>query len=274
MDNLKDLFGLEGKRFLLLGGGQGIGEATVNLLALCGAKIAVADRELERAENVAAAVNKHGGSAIAVSVDVLDDAALAETIVRVDAEFGPLDGLATIIGMAAWSPLIDLKIETWDADHHRNLRYFFIAGREVAKLLLKRGATGSIVCVGSVDGISSSPNHAAYGSAKAGLISLVKSMAVEWSEHGIRANLVAPGGIVTPRIPFRGEAAERSSMSMVPMKRRGKPEEIAKAITFLLSDMASYVTGQALAVDGGFLAANLFHQIPREVPSNGVIGGS
>jgi NAD(P)-dependent dehydrogenase (short-subunit alcohol dehydrogenase family) len=252
------LFGLEGKRIMVLGGGQGMGEATVRLLASLGASVAVVDLEPERAERVAADVATTGATVAPFSVDVTDDDALVATIARVGREFGPLDGMATVVGMAAWSPIADMELTTWDNDHRRNLRYFFLAGREVARSLLAREAPGSMVCVASVDGIVSAPNHAAYGAAKAGLVNLVKTMAVEWSGRGIRVNCVAPGGIVTPRIPFAGEEAERKSMALLPMQRRGTVDDIAKAAAFFLSDMSPYVTGQTLAVDGGYVATGVF----------------
>jgi len=123
-----------------------------------------------------------------------------------------------------------------------------------------------------VDGIRSSPNHASYGAAKAGLINLVKTMAVEWSGQGIRVNLVAPGGIVTPRLPHMGVAEARFE-NVVPMKRRGTVDDIAKAITIFLSDLTPYVTGQTLAVDGGFEAANvLYLNSQGATPRRGTMG--
>jgi NAD(P)-dependent dehydrogenase (short-subunit alcohol dehydrogenase family) len=251
-------FGLEGKRILVLGGGLGIGEATVRLIAAHGAAVAVVDRELDRAERVANEVVASGGRARAYHIDVLDDAALVTGIAQIEAEFGPLDGMATVIGMAAWGSLIEMDMATWDEDHARNLRYFFLAAREVARSMLARQAEGTIVCVSSVNGIRSAPNHGAYGAAKAGLINLVSTMATEWSPFGIRVNVVAPGPIITPRIPHTGEAGERKMMVNVPMHRRGTVEDIAKAIVFFLSDLSPYVTGQTLAVDGGSLATNPF----------------
>lgn len=249
---MRDLFGLEGKRILVLGGGQGIGEATVNLLARLGAHVAIADLEIDRAKHVAERLGD-AVEALPVAFDVLDDRALIEGIAGLQQDFGPLDGMATVIGMAAWSPLAELELETWDLDHRRNLRYFFVAAREVAKALMARQAPGSIVCVASVDGARSAPFHGSYGAAKAGLMNLVKSMTVEWTPHGIRANVVAPGGVITPRVPHMGEA-EGPAMQRIPAGRRGTVEEMAHAIVFLLSDMARYISGQTLAVDGGFLA--------------------
>src|SRR5690349_6025466 len=121
-----------------------MGESTSMLLAAAGAEVAVADLEAERAERVAKAVAAGGGRAISVVVDVTDDDALVGAISRTEADLGPLDGLVTIIGMAAWAPLTEMTTETWDLDHRRNLRYFFVAAREVARSLIARGAPGSI----------------------------------------------------------------------------------------------------------------------------------
>lgn len=241
--------GLAGKRILVLGGGQGMGESTSRRLASVGARVAVADLEAERAERVAAAVD-----GLPVVVDVTDDDALVAAIARTEADLGPLDGLVTIIGMAAWAPLVDMSADTWDLDHRRNLRYFFLAAREVARSLMARGAPGSLVCVASIDGIRSAAGHASYGAAKAGLVNLVKTMTAEWAGHGIRANAVAPGAMITPRIPERSPEEEREMMATVPMHRRGTTDDIAKAVLFFLSDLSAYVSGQTLAVDGGFTA--------------------
>lgn len=241
--------GLTAKRVLVLGGGQGMGESTSRLLAAAGAHVAVADLEAERAERVAADV---GGAPVVV--DVTDDDALVAAIANVERDFGPLDGLVTIIGMAAWAPLVDMSTDTWDLDHRRNLRYFFVAAREVARSLIARGAPGSIVCVTSIDGIRSAAGHASYGAAKAGLVNLVKTMTAEWAGHGIRVNAIAPGAMITPRIPERSADEEREMMATVPMHRRGTTDEIGKAALFFLSDLSSYVSGQTLAVDGGFTA--------------------
>ena len=117
---MQSIFGLEQKRILVLGGGLGMGEATARLLASLGAHVAVADRELDRAEVVAAKITANGGTAIALDVDVLDDTALVSGIGQAEAAIGPLDGMATVIGMAAWSSLIDMDLATWDEDHRRN----------------------------------------------------------------------------------------------------------------------------------------------------------
>jgi NAD(P)-dependent dehydrogenase (short-subunit alcohol dehydrogenase family) len=245
-------FGLEGKSVLVVGGGQGMGESTARILAAAGAGVAVLDAERERAERVAADLAGLGARSLAVTADVLDDASLVDAVGRTERELGDLHGLVTIVGAATWSPIVDMSLDHWDLDHRRNLRYFFVAAREVARSMLRRHAGGSIVCVASVDGIQSAALHASYGAAKAGLMNLVKTMSAEWAPNGIRINAIAPGAMVTPRIPLRDEAEEAAMMSSVPMRRRGTTDDIGRAALFFLSDLSTYVTGQTLAVDGGF----------------------
>ena len=246
------LFGLEGKNVIVLGGGQGMGESTAMYLARVGCNVAVVDLELSRAESVAAAVAKHGPRGSAYSVDVMNDKALQDTLAKIDKDMGGVDGMACIIGMAGWAPLLEMTPDLWDLDHRRNLRYFFLAAQSVAGSMIRRGKPGSIVGVTSIDGIRSAPYHASYGAAKAGLMNLVRSMSAEWAGAGVRANTIAPGNIITPRIPEASPDEEFARMKMVPMQRRGTTDDIAKAILFLLSDLATYVTGQTLAVDGGY----------------------
>ena len=268
------IFGLEGKSALVIGGGQGMGESTVMQLVNAGCNVAVLDLEMSRAEAVAAKVKAAGRKSMAISVNVLDDAALKDAVAKVDKEMGGIDAMASIIGMAGWSRLVDMSEANWDMDQNRNLRYFFIAAREVAKSMMARKKPGSIVCITSIDGVRSAPYHASYGAAKAGLISLVKSMSIEWGEAGIRVNAVAPGAIVTPRIPMRPGEMERAMTKGVPMARRGTTDDIGKAALFFLSAQSSYVTGQTLAVDGGYLAASLldYAAIINSMEPGGTLG--
>lgn len=268
------LFGLEGKSALVIGGGQGMGESTVMQLVSAGCNVAVLDLEISRAEAVAAKVKTAGRKSMAISVNVLDDAALKDAIARVDREMGGLDAMASIIGMAGWSRLVDMSEKIWDMDQNRNLRYFFIAAREVAKSMMARKKPGSIVCITSIDGVRSAPYHASYGAAKAGLISLVKSMGIEWAEAGIRVNAIAPGVIVTPRIPLGDAARELAMTRGVPMGKRGNTDDIGKAALFFLSNQSSYVTGQTLAVDGGYLGASLvdYASIMSSMEAGGTLG--
>lgn len=250
------LLGVEGKSFMVIGGGQGMGESTARYLAMAGANVAIVDLVAERAENVAQSVQHLGRRGVAIVGNVLDDSQVDRIVAEAEEKLGALDGMVAIVGAAAFESIIEMKPETWDFEFVRNLRYVFTTGRAVAANMIQRGVPGAIVCIASVDGLQGSPMHAAYGAAKAGLINLVQSMAAEWAEHSIRVNAIAPGHIVTPRLYDTPARVEWYRTSVIPAKQRGTTDDIGKAALFLLSDLASYVTGVTLPVDGGLMAAN------------------
>ncbi|MCY3557821.1 MAG: SDR family NAD(P)-dependent oxidoreductase [Chloroflexi bacterium] len=263
------LFHLEGKSALLVGGGEGISLSTARLLAQAGCGVAVADIDAGRAVTVAAEVDLLGQPSVSLAADMLDDVQVATVFERADQELGGIDLLVTIIGQGSFNPITEMTAAQWDRDHRMNLRYFFLNAQLAARSMIARGAPGSIVCISSVEGMQSAPNHASYGAAKAGLINLVRSMAVELAPHHIRVNSVAPGSIATPRIPASPERVKRTAEGLIPFKRLGETDEVAKAVLFLLSDMASYVTGHTLLVDGGWMAANTIGVPP--IPEGGVL---
>ena len=258
-------FALEGKKALIIGGGQGMGESSARFLARAGADVALVDVVAERAERVAAIVGELGRTGVAVVGDVLDDAQIARIVSEAETRLGGLDVLVSIVGAAAWGSLLDTTAAIWDQQMQLNLRYFFLASREVAQVMIRRGTGGAIVGIASVDGQRASPMRGAYGAAKAGLISVVQTMAVEWAPHNIRVNAIAPGHIVTPRLYDTPQRQEGYANSLIPMRHRGETDDIGRAALFLASDMARYITGTTLDVDGGLLAANLF---PRGLPGN------
>lgn len=251
-------FGLAGKKALIIGGGQGMGESAARCLARAGCDVALVDLVAERADRVGRDVAAMGRQAFTVVGDVLDDAQVPRIVAEADASLGGLDVMVSIVGAAAWGSLLDTTAAAWDEQMRLNLRYFFLAAKEVAQSLIRRGQGGAIVGIASVDGQRASPMRGAYGAAKAGLISLVQTMAVEWAPHGIRVNAIAPGHIVTPRLYDTPQRSEGYAASLLPMRRRGTTDDIGMAALFLASDMAGYVTGATLDVDGGLLAANLF----------------
>ena len=243
---------------MVIGGGQGMGESTSRFLARAGCDVAVIDIERERAERVAGMVGELGRRGVPIIGDVLDDAQVPEIVAAVEQQMGGIDVMVSIVGAAVWGSLLDTTAAVWDQQLHLNLRYFFLCAREVAATMIKRGNPGAIVGIASVDGQRASPMRGAYGAAKAGLISLVQTMAVEWAPHRIRVNAIAPGHIVTPRLYDTPQRAEGYAKSLMPAGRRGTTDDIGKAALFLVSDLAGYITGTTLDVDGGLLAANLF----------------
>jgi NAD(P)-dependent dehydrogenase (short-subunit alcohol dehydrogenase family) len=263
MSILPDLLGLDGKAALVIGGGRGMGESTARLLAASGCDVAVVDIDPDRARNVADAVTALGRRGVAIVSDIMDDVQAVEAVAQAESALGGLDVMVSIVGQALFKPIVDMTPDEWDFDHRRNVRYFFVAAREVAKSMIRRGAPGAMVCIASTDGVQGAPFHAAYGAAKAGLIQLVRTMAVEWAAHGIRVNAVAPGSINTPRLPETPASRAAMEASLVPMARAGATDDIGKAALFLASDMAGYITGHTLMVDGGWMAANLFD--PRKL---------
>ena len=170
-----------------------------------------------------------------------------------DAEsaLGRIDGVVDIVGMARYASLVDLDDENWDWHFDIVLRHAWLAMQLGARRMTATGG-GTMVFVASVSGITAAPLHAAYGAAKAGLMALVKSAAVELGPSNIRVNAVAPGVVWTPRVSaYLGDQGRARNSENAPLRRVALPEDIASALLFLASDLAGYVTGQTLVVDGG-----------------------
>ena len=240
-----------GRAALVAGGGQGMGRATVLLLARLGAKLAVLDELAERAHAVAAEARALGATAEALVADVTD-AAQAERAAEAAAQAaGGLDLLVTIVGGASWAPLLEMDEATWERDQRVTLTHHWLMGRAAARQMIAAGRGGSIVVVASVSGMFSAAGHGAYGAAKAGLLALAKTMAEEWWPHRIRVNAVVPGAVRTPRIEaaWQSGAIRRPAADVV--ERMALPEDVAFAIAFLGSELARRITGQTLVIDGG-----------------------
>jgi len=253
-----DLLGLSNRKALVLGAGQGIGEGITLLLARTGVHVALVDQEAERATAVAESARAHGVTATVIAADVRDDEQLVRAIGEADQALGGLDILVTVVGMATFKPALDLTMQDWDDDQRRNLRYVFLAAQTFARHARLRSRPGVITCISSMSGVRSAAGHAAYGAAKDALLNTVRTLAVEWAPYAIRINAVTPGSIATPNFPDSEQTRKIMRNSLVPMGRSGTIDELCRPILFLCSDMASYVTGHNLWVDGGWGAANLF----------------
>jgi NAD(P)-dependent dehydrogenase (short-subunit alcohol dehydrogenase family) len=245
---------LEGRPALVVGGGGGgIGTALAVTLAEAGADVGTITMVADHAADTVAQVQAQGRRAAAAVVDVTDEKALTSAMARIaeDLGGGPIRHLVNVVGgnlADDWFRTSEYDMDAFDRVVGRNLRYAVVSCREVARGLIPAGTGGSIVNVSSV-AARGAPLLAAYGASKAGLESFSRTMALEWAQHGIRVNLVAPGTIKTPRAG-QDDLVDVAAQS-IPLARRGTPSDISLAALFLLSDLSSYITGQVLTVDGG-----------------------
>lgn len=251
-------FGIAGRKALVVGGGFGMGEETSLLLAEAGAEVAVADLDRSRADAVCARITALGRTAHAFDVDVTEPGAADALIAEARSTLGALDIVINIVGAAAYGGLFDIDDELWESQQELNLRQQLRVARAAAKVMMADGRPGAIAMVASVSGIYAAPLHGAYGAAKAALMSLVRTMSQEWGPSGIRVNAVAPDGIATPRVRagFEARGADMSHLARdTSLKRPGEPRDVAGALVFLVSDLAAFITGQTIIVDGGVHAA-------------------
>ena len=245
------LFGLAGKRAIVVGGGLGIGRESARLLASQGAAIAVLDLEQARADEVADELKAAGHKACAIGADMTQPKDAEAAVKLASKNLGGLDILVNIVGRNSMrTGLADVQPEELELLLSRNLRHHVYTSGAFAREQRAAGRGGAVVMVASISGILAAPTTGAYGATKAALISLTKTMAVEWAPLGIRVNAVAPGITWTDRNQWGADVQEKARRT-VPMGRIGHQTEIAKAALFLASDLASYMTGQTIVADGG-----------------------
>ncbi len=247
---ITDRLRLDGKTAIVAGGGGGgIGTATSLALAEVGAQVVAVDIIPERVKDTEERIAAMGGRCHGIVADVREKEAVQRIVKETVKEFGTIDCLANIAGGSQpgqMMPALDCPDEVFDDIMNLNLRYVFLLSKEAAQVMVKNENGGSIVNVATIGGLSSCPNQVAYGAAKAGVMSLTRTMAIELAPKGVRVNAVAPGVVLTPR----SAGAERLS-GMIPIGRINQPEEIASGVLFLLTEMGSGVTGHTLVVDGG-----------------------
>ena len=253
------LLSLAGKAAIVTGAASGIGRGIALRLAEMGARVAVVDKDAERAEATTASIQQTGGTALTVVCDLRSQQSCRQATEQVLAAFNQVDILCNNAGVIVRKDAVALTEEEWDAVVDVTLKGVYLLSHEVMPHMIRNGG-GVIINTGSGWSLKGGPKAVAYCAAKAGVVNLTRAMAIDHGRHGIRVNCVCPGDIDTPMlaseclqlnqdpVQFAKEAAER------PLQRVGTPEDVANAVLFLASDMAQWVTGASLVVDGGGLA--------------------
>lgn len=248
-----DLFDLQGQVALVAGGAGGIGHAVVLGLARQGADVAVADIAAERAEPVAAQVREAGRRGLALGADITDPESADRMVADTLAGLGKLDIFVNTVGLNVFAETFDLSESDWERVLSLNLTGPFLASRAAARVMAQRGG-GRVINFASVTALRGSPGQAAYAAAKAGLVNLTKSLALEWIRHGVRVNAVSPVMTQTPiNADWLAADPEREAgiARRIPAGRLGKPDDFVGPVVFLASDASEFMLGQTLFVDGG-----------------------
>ena len=244
---------LDGKIALVTGGSRGIGRAIALRLAEEGAKVAINYAGNQTAaEEVKAIIEQHGGTAMIIQTDVSDSTAAAEMVARVHEELGGLDILVNNAGITRDTLLVRMKDEDFDAVINTNLKGIYACTKAAAKFMTKQ-RSGRIVNLSSVVGEIGNIGQTNYAAAKAGVIGFSKAAAKEFAARHVTVNVVAPGFIDTDMTAVLKDSIREKLIEGIPHGALGKPEHVADAVLFLVSDAASYITGQVLNVDGGMV---------------------
>lgn len=251
-------FRLDDRVAVITGGASGIGRATADLFAAVGARVVIADRDQRAAQAACDAIASTGGAAVALVIDVADEKAIETGLSRIAEEHGGLDILIANAAMNIRKPSAEMALAEWEQVVAVNMTGVFLCARAAARQMIARKRGGAIVVTASVMSFSGGglyPNIA-YQTTKGALVNMVRALAVEWANDGIRVNAVAPTWVRTPFIaPLLANNALMARVAeLTPLGRIAEPEEVANAMLFLASPAAAMVTGHTLLVDGGFMA--------------------
>ena len=240
---------------IVTGGAHGIGAATARRLASEGAAVAVADIDLEAAEQVARSIQDAGGEAMAVQVDVTSRQQVEAMLAAALERYGHVDVLANIAGIAVAEHFLEITDENWHKTLDVNLTGVFLCSQVVARHMVEQGIAGRIVNMASTNGLVGEADLAHYNASKFGVVGLTMTMAIDLAPYNIRVNSVCPGLIKTRLTqPFRDDPAWTAEyLKKIPLHRFGEPEEVASAVAYLASTDSGFITGHQLVIDGGQL---------------------
>lgn len=243
---------LENKKAIITGAGRGIGKAIARKFLLEGASVVVCDINAERLDAAAHELSKYG-PVKALAGDVSSAAFCSELVQCCTEEYGELHILINNAGIAVFAPFLQHSEEEWDRTLAVNLKSMFLLGQRVARVMVEQGKGGAIVNMASTNGILAEGDLSAYNASKGGVVMLTKSMAVELARYNIRVNCVAPGLIRTELATDGGvdETFLTVYLQRIPMRRSGTPDEVANLFAYLASDEATFITGDAVVIDGG-----------------------
>jgi NAD(P)-dependent dehydrogenase (short-subunit alcohol dehydrogenase family) len=252
-DVARTVASLAGNVVVVTGGASGIGLAAAEAAAQVGAAVLLADCNHAALEAAHAELKRFGTPVAVHQVDVADAAAVQGLVDATLSTFARVDGLVTAAGIERSAPALELTEDDFDDVLRVNLKGVFLCAQAFGRVMVDAGSGGSIVTVSSALALSGRVNAAQYTASKAAVISLTKSLSIEWGPSGVRVNSVAPGLIDTPFAASTPIEYREAYASRTPLGRIGTPQDVAKVIRFLLSDEAGYVTGQTIVVNGGFV---------------------
>jgi 2-deoxy-D-gluconate 3-dehydrogenase len=254
---MSTLFDLHDRVAMVTGAGRGLGSGIAKALAAAGAQVVLVSRSEDQLETVQAQITASGGAAQVLAWDLGEGTSAPDLVAQVLRRFGRLDVVVHAAGNMVRRPALDFPAADWDSVIGLHLRAAFLLGQATARHLTTAGRGGSIILVGSLTsqrvGIR---DTVAYGSAKSGLMGLMRTLAVEWAPHGVRVNMIAPGFVPTALTATVDDNPERHALlARIPLGRPGTPEDLGGTAVFLASDASGYITGEAITVDGGWSVA-------------------
>ncbi len=260
---ISQLFDLTGKNAIVTGGATGIGQAIAFRLAEAGASVMIADIDQKAADQTVTQIKAKGGKAQAIRSDISNQADVRRTVQATINAFGSLDILVNNAAIYPTSPALQITEEMWDKVFDLNVKGVFLCCQAAAQEMIKVGHGGKIINIASVSAFHAIGFQASYEASKSSIVMLTKSLALEFGPNNILVNAVAPGSIMTPGLAKQVEhltlgavtleEAMKAHAALLPLRRQGEPDDIAKVVLFLASNAANYMTGTLVLVDGGML---------------------